>query len=558
MKRKVLGLLILFGATLSLSLPLESTLGLGDDGLTNSTHSAGLLTRVKRASSVSWVSASTHYLVLVTGVCSGFMYLNAAGTDTWVYGTNTTGYCEFYQGEYCSDSTRVTSRTAVGVTGNDLRFVLLICDKDEQLQVTATGTYSSDSYPIRVTSLEAPVDKNVPLILYEGVCSPPIVINSTNRYIPSTVQVPLQFLWSPDKSVQRSCQIYSDASCTTVLPSSKFNDATRMPDGSGTYTYYVMCTDSSFVRPSQVNVVGSTTTYLMPNSMVTQLSPTLLLAVQSLSWATGLSEVVTGECSGPFLLSIRPAPMFAYKIRVRSTNAQCSVYSDVRCNTPLANDMLPIVDGATAAYVRCQATSGSVSLTAFVNMGLKASAAVPISSTKSCGFTFLTASLVDLALGPNSLNNITATVLPSTAIPAGGTLSFCGFGASGTPATTSLAISGADAGVFGSIGNWNTLKPGCVVLKVASGKSVTTTQNTVVMFRLLTPSTYTPTLTFMETSAAPNRVFPAGADVNSGIGGPVFSVKKAVMDTVRGLVVAAEVQFTIRPVRPLQGINTIS
>jgi len=115
-------------------------------------------------------------------------------------------------------------------------------------------------------------------------------------------------------------------------------------------------------------------------------------------------------------------------------------------------------------------------------LGVTASPAVPVSAE-----TFDTATLENGQTATGASNTLTFTVQPSRDIPAGDTLTITGLTGSQT-ADGSVALSGANAAIFGSAGSW-TQSSGTLVLTVDTGQTLSTGSDSVITFTLTNPAT---------------------------------------------------------------------
>ena len=100
--------------------------------------------------------------------------------------------------------------------------------------------------------------------------------------------------------------------------------------------------------------------------------------------------------------------------------------------------------------------------------------------------TFDTATLTDSSNLTSNSNIFTLTVQPSIAIASGSSITISGLTGSAT-GDGSVALSGAGASIFGSLGSW-TQSTGTLVLTVDSGQTLPTGSDTVVTFTLTNPS----------------------------------------------------------------------
>ena len=132
-----------------------------------------------------------------------------------------------------------------------------------------------------------------------------------------------------------------------------------------------------------------------------------------------------------------------------------------------------LTEGETYYYrVRAEDTgSGEVSVYVLANLVLLAE--------------FSGVSLSESTQTQNYLNTFNLVFTPDISLSASETITLSGLSGSQTSSNTSLAISGTDASIFGSVGNWN--NNGTLVLTVASGQTLSAT-NTSISFQLQNPT----------------------------------------------------------------------
>lgn len=132
-----------------------------------------------------------------------------------------------------------------------------------------------------------------------------------------------------------------------------------------------------------------------------------------------------------------------------------------------------LTEGETYYYrVRAEDTgSGEVSVYVLANLVLLAE--------------FSGVSLSESTRTQTYLNTFNLVFTPDISLSASETITLSGLSGSQTSSNTSLAISGTDASIFGSVGNWN--NNGTLVLTVASGQTLSAT-STSISFQLQNPT----------------------------------------------------------------------
>ena len=132
-----------------------------------------------------------------------------------------------------------------------------------------------------------------------------------------------------------------------------------------------------------------------------------------------------------------------------------------------------LTEGETYYYrVRAEDTgSGEVSVYVLANLVLLAE--------------FSGVSLSESTQTQTYLNTFNLVFTPDISLSASETITLSGLSGSQTSSNTSLAISGTDASIFGSVGNWN--NNGTLVLTVASGQTLSAT-STSISFQLQNPT----------------------------------------------------------------------
>lgn len=134
---------------------------------------------------------------------------------------------------------------------------------------------------------------------------------------------------------------------------------------------------------------------------------------------------------------------------------------------------------------------------------------------------FSNVSLTESLTVQNLANTFTLVFRPDIAISATGTITLSGLSGSATATNSSLTIAGAEASIFGSVGDWN--NDGTLVLTVASGQSVSNTSDTTITFELTNPA-------FPNSGVSSVTLASSGFNT-SAVSGTFFNVIESIFDS---------------------------